>query len=314
MKKIKYLLIVFMLSLKSIVPAQSVEEPDDSNTLNGISSSQDSSAYNNGDKEDFSWLRVVVYALGVSTIGFGYLAWSLRNKKNDADEVVSEIADKLQRLLDDNHSTIRLNHNDKPLRRLALSVNFLSQNYSIFGKDKQDLVRLRQEVEFFKKSEKDLLDEREAITLEFQDFKNRVEANAKSSKIGQVSEPAKNNVPEHAEQTLNNPVSLFYLSYPSPAADGKGEFYDKRQLQASPTNSYYEFEIDKTESSAIFSFYDTVGTIEGATRNPDTYLNPACDYSAVDPKAKHIKTISKGVAIRVGEVWKVKTKAIIEFC
>jgi hypothetical protein len=122
-----------------------------------------------------------------------------------------------------------------------------------------------------------------------------------------------NNFPQNFEQPHPQATKLFYLSYPSPSSDGMGEFYDKRQLQPNSTNSYYKFEIDKDEVNAKFWFYDTAGTVEGATRNPDTYLSPACEYSAVDPKAKHIVTKKEGVAKRTGDVWKVYKKAVIEF-
>ena len=105
----------------------------------------------------------------------------------------------------------------------------------------------------------------------------------------------------------------FYLSIPTPTDDGLGIFRDMRQIQANPTSSFYRFELERDETKAKFWFLDNPNTIQSAIIYPETYINPVCDYEGFNSNAKSIVTKIPGIAVKVGDTWKVLTKAKIRF-
>jgi hypothetical protein len=217
----------------------------------------------------------------------------------------------LHKSLKDNDASYDSQSHIDPIQRIDLLVSSLMARSSSHNKDKQEVVWLKQELERRKKVERDLVGQIEAISSEFDNYKNSV-AKSMGNKTSLATDKLGTFL-QNFEQAPLQPTKQFYLSYASPSSDGMGEFYDKRQPQPNSANSYYRFEMESDEVNAKFWFHDTAGTVEGATRNPDTYLSPACEYSAVDPKAKHIVTKKEGVAKRTGDVWKVYKKAVIEF-
>lgn len=109
-------------------------------------------------------------------------------------------------------------------------------------------------------------------------------------------------------------AKAFYLSTPTPTSDGLCTFLDHRKAQFDPTSSLYRFElINNNENQAQFRFESTSGTVSGALSYPDTYLQPACEYTGLDSKATQIDTIQPGKATRQGNVWRVTEKAQIKF-
>ncbi|AUD06009.1 bZIP transcription factor [Spirosoma pollinicola] len=121
--------------------------------------------------------------------------------------------------------------------------------------------------------------------------------------------------PPPVPPTPEPPIAkAFFLSTPTPTADGLCTFLDHRKAQFDPTSSLYRFElVNNNENQAQFRFESTSGTVSGALSYPDTYLQPACEYTGLDSKATRIDTVQPGKATRQGNVWKVIEKARIKF-
>ncbi|GAB4015157.1 hypothetical protein GCM10028808_39740 [Spirosoma migulaei] len=129
------------------------------------------------------------------------------------------------------------------------------------------------------------------------------------SQVGNVGNIPKVNTP------ASPPVPIqFYLSTPTPTSDGMGTFSDKRQMQFDPIKSVYRFElIDSEGIQATFLFESSAGAVSGALDYPETYLQPACEYSRFDSRANRIITNKKGWAVKEGDKWRVTHKAQIRF-
>lgn len=148
--------------------------------------------------------------------------------------------------------------------------------------------------------------EKESLEKEFSDFKNSLSTINKEKEV-----VIHQNVAKIATQEVT--PKQFYLSIPTPTDDGLGIFRDMRQTQASPTSSYYRFELERDETKAKFWFLDNPNTIQSAVIYPETYINPVCDYEGFNSNAKKIVTKQPGIAIKEGDIWKVCIKAKIRF-
>lgn len=148
--------------------------------------------------------------------------------------------------------------------------------------------------------------EKESLEKEFSDFKNSL------STINKEKEVVINqNIAKTATQEIT--PKQFYLSIPTPTDDGLGIFRDLRQVQANPASSFYRFELEHDETKAKFWFLDNPNTIQSAVIYPETYINPVCDYEGFNSNAKKIVTKQPGIAIKEGDIWKVRIKAKIRF-
>lgn len=152
--------------------------------------------------------------------------------------------------------------------------------------------------------------QKDNLEKEYSDFKNSLsKSNVEKQEDKEVVLPQ--NVAKIATQEVVS--KQFYLSIPTPTDDGLGIFKDMRQVQANPTSSFYRFELDRDETKAKFWFLDNPNTIQSAIIYPETYINPVCDYEGFNSNAKNIVTKIPGIAVKVGDTWKVLTKAKIRF-
>ncbi len=123
--------------------------------------------------------------------------------------------------------------------------------------------------------------------------------------------------PKPVEANTNSmPLTLppFYLSIPTAGDDGTTTFLDRRQTQFNASSSVYRLQLTgNTGEKAQFWFVNEPSLVEGALSYPDTYLRPACDYKSLNTKAKQIITDKPGIAVLIGEVWRVERKAEIRF-
>lgn len=282
-----------------------VNSPGNTESLQKSTSKDNNKSAEEDDHESVNWAWFVAVFFGLATLGLGFWLRKLLDRQDYINRTLSHRSDELENLLRDSDSKYRPGSDKNQPKRIELLIRSL---VDISIRDKQEINRLRQDIERYKEKEKALLEQKEAISSEFENYKIKSVGNKTSSATGKLDTLLQN-----SEQAPLPITKLFYLSYASPSSDGMGEFYDRRQPQPNSVNSYYRFEIEPDEINAKFWFYDTAGTVEGATRYPDTYLSPACEYSVVDPKAKHIFTKKEGVAKRTGDVWKVYRKAVIEF-
>jgi hypothetical protein len=163
----------------------------------------------------------------------------------------------------------------------------------------------RNGIEIWREKYKNLQKEKDNLEKEYRDFKE-------NSSKSDIEKPIEK-IHDFSETLTKEPLKQFYLSIPTPTDDGLGIFRDMRQPQANPTSSFYRFELERDENKAKFWFLDNSNTIQSAVIYPETYINPVCDYEGFNSNAKRIITKEPGIAIKEGDVWKVRTKAKIRF-
>jgi hypothetical protein len=194
------------------------------------------------------------------------------------------------------------------IRRLREQIAFRDKRYN--KSQRETLDSERNDIQIWIDKYARLQKENDNLKKEYSDFKNSLsKSNVEIQDEKEIVIPQ--NVAEIA--TLEVIPKQFYLSIPTPSDDGFGIFRDMRQNQASPTGSFYRFELDRDETMAKFWFYDNPNTIQCAIVYPETYINPVCDYEECNSKAKSIITKIPGTAIKKGDSWKVLRKAKIQF-
>ncbi|WP_394991628.1 hypothetical protein [Emticicia sp.] len=191
----------------------------------------------------------------------------------------------------------------KLTEQIALKDDIFNKSQRETFEFDDNAVRLWQEKYFILQKQKDNLEK------EYSDFKNNFsKLNVEKQVEKEVA--TSQNIAKIATQEV---AKQFYLSIPTPTDDGLGIFRDMRQIQANPTSSFYRFELEHDETKAKFWFLDNPNTIQSAVIYPETYINPVCDYEEFNSNAKKIVTKIPGIAVKEGDIWKVRTKAKIRF-
>ncbi|MCP9769418.1 hypothetical protein EGI22_16060 [Lacihabitans sp. LS3-19] len=111
--------------------------------------------------------------------------------------------------------------------------------------------------------------------------------------------------------------STFYLSLPGIGAEGKTIFHDRRESKYDQLKmTYYQFSLEKNSSvqRARFKFAsENPNSVSSAIQFYDKYIDPACEYTIMNPKSTYITTEREGIAYKKGDVWVVERKAKIKF-
>lgn len=161
----------------------------------------------------------------------------------------------------------------------------------------------REKIEKLDRQNKELTFENNALRQQYEQSKKRITENQVEIKKAEYVELEKK----------TEVMKQFYLTNPTPTDDGLGSFRDIRQNQENPTNSFYRFALEKDENKAQFWFLNNLNTIQSAIHYPETYINPACNYTGFNSKATKINTKMPGMAVKKGDIWMVQIKAEIQF-
>lgn len=104
----------------------------------------------------------------------------------------------------------------------------------------------------------------------------------------------------------------FYLSTPNK----DGSFNDNGKSKVfKPTASLYHFTVmNRLKNTAEFEFVNDEGAVVRALNYPDTCLLPVCkEVNALNPNARGIQTVKKGVVQLMNDKWVLKEKAEIKY-
>jgi hypothetical protein len=114
------------------------------------------------------------------------------------------------------------------------------------------------------------------------------------------------------ESKTETVFGVFYMSTPN--RDGS---FSSTSMSSTfkPTASMYVFTIkNKDGDEAEFGLINDKDTINDAVRSPDSYLLPVCDINGVLPhQAQSVETKTKGSVRKDGDIWKLVSKAVVEF-
>jgi|GEM_PF-4761789 len=273
------------MSLQENGPEETQANGAGTNNKDSSAGKKDEELSDKTDKTDqtgieWSWMST---ALGILSLTFGGLALLLNSRiQQQRRYYMNDLKDRERSVRDD-----------------------LERQFDKVSKEKFD--RLTAKNKELEQTNAELLREIEKL----EQGTSMVAASASSTTPAESFNPSPLPVPPMPEPPI---AKAFFLSTPTPTADGLCTFLDHRKAQFDPTSSLYRFElINNNENQAQFRFESTSGTVSGALSYPDTYLQPACEYAGIDSKAAQIDTIQPGKATRQGNVWKVTEKARIKF-
>ena len=104
----------------------------------------------------------------------------------------------------------------------------------------------------------------------------------------------------------------FYLSTPNK----DGSFNNNGKSKTfKPTASLYHFTVmNRIKNTAEFEFVNDEGAVVRALNYPDTCLLPVCkEVNALNPNARTIQTVKKGIVQLMNDKWVLKEKAEIKY-